>query len=306
MFPEAVGISQLILSTEPLKSAAPPRALWAGTKYSVRAVWAHRELLSLLVRREIKSRYKDSSLGFFWSLAKPLTQLLIYYVAVGKFLGADRAIPQFAIFIFTGLTIWALFSEIISSTTSSIVDNSGLVKKVYVPRELFPLAAVGSSLVNFGIQFGILTAAVLATQPPPFFGDDLWLLPLALIALILLSLAFGLFLSAANVYLRDIKHLIEVGLVVLFWASPIVYSFDMVHGALDGSFLEQVYLWNPMTVAILSFQRVFWRAGTHDTAIYWPPDLAFRLVIISIVSLALVWVAQRFFAKLEGNFAQEL
>jgi ABC-2 type transport system permease protein len=296
-----------------LESASPPRAFWAGTKYSVKAIWAHRELLGLLVGRELKARYKDSSLGFIWTLIRPLTQFFIYYIAVGKFLGAERAVPQYAIYIFSGLTLWVLFSEIIGTATSSIVSNSGLVKKVYIPRELFPLASVGSATVNFLIQFGILIVAVLVTQAAPFFSTVVWQVPLAIIDVLIFSLAIGLLLSAANVYLRDVKHLVDVGLLVLFWASPIVYPFTAVHNVLKGNLLEQIYLWNPMTVGILAFRHGMWRAGSFPFVSngkvlhnYWPPDLLSHLVITTIGGIILLWIAQRVFARLEGNFAQEL
>lgn len=300
-----------------LVTAAPPREFWAGTVYSVKALWRYRELLNLLVRRELKSRYKDSSLGFIWTLIRPLTQLLIYYIAVGTFLGAQRAVPNYAVFVFSGLTVWTMFNEIVQSSTSSIVNNAGLVKKVYIPRELFPLAATGSALVNFGIQLGILIIAIFATAGPPFFGPQLWAVPVAFVALLFFSFAIGLLLAAVNVYLRDMKHLIEVGMLVLFWASPIVYPFTAVHTALKGNWLEQIYLWNPVTVAVLTFQHGLWRAGSHPFVTgtgaakvthitYWPPDLDLRLIVVLVVSAALVWVAQRVFARLEGNFAQEL
>ena len=270
--------------------------------YSVKAVAAHRELLGLLVQREIKARYKDSSLGFLWSLFRPLTQLAIYYVAIGKFLGAERQIPEFAIFVFTGLTVWGLFSEILSSSTSSIVSNAGLIKKVYVPREIFPLSAVGSASFNFVVQFTILLAAAFLVGRPPI-TPGLVLVPFALIVIVLFAFAVGLLLSAVNVYLRDVQHLVEVLLLVLFWASPIVYSYEFVHDALRGSWLEQLYLANPVTVVVLTFQRAIWAAGADQT---WPPDLLLRLALTGAASLAFLWVAQRIFARLEGNFAQEL
>ncbi|WP_279433481.1 ABC transporter permease [Agromyces protaetiae] len=104
----------------------------------MREIWQYRELLGRLVKREVKVRYKDSSLGIVWSLFRPLVQLLIYYFAIGQVLGAARSVPDFGIFVFIGLTMWALFSEIISTSTTSIVANAGLVKKVYLPREIFP------------------------------------------------------------------------------------------------------------------------------------------------------------------------
>lgn len=285
-----------------LVTAGPPPGWIAGSVFSVRAVWQRRELLGLLVRREIKARYKDSSLGLVWSLLRPLTQLLIYYVAIGKFLQAERNVPDFAIFVFTGLTVWALFSEVLSGSTSSIVSNAGLIKKVYLPREIFPLSSVGSALFNFAVQFTILLIATVAFGRAPLHSD-LAYLPLALVVVLLFSFSLGLLLSAVNVYLRDFQHLIEVMLLVLFWASPITYSYTLVHQVLQGNIIEQIYLWNPVTLVVMGFQKAMWISGAGET---WPPDLGIRLAVVGVLSLVLLWVAQRVFARLEGNFAQEL
>jgi ABC-2 type transport system permease protein len=286
----------------PLVTAGPPKGLLAGTSYSIRAIWGNRELLNLLVRREIKSRYKDSSLGLLWSLFRPLTQLLIYYVAIGKFLRAEQSVPDYAIFVFTGLTVWALFAEVLSGSTTSIVANSGLIKKVYLPREIFPLASVGSAMFNFAVQFAILFVATVTLNRGPWHYQILYL-PLALVVVLLFSFSLGLLLSAVNVYLRDFQHLVEVLLLILFWASPIVYSYKLVHKALNGSWIEQIYLANPVTLVVMGFQKAMWLAA--DTEI-WPPNLPLRLVIVGLLSIVLLWVAQRVFARLEGNFAQEL
>ena len=156
----------LRLAAEPLREAGPRPGFTTGTLASLRDIAAHSELMGFLVRRELKARYKDSSLGFIWSLIRPLAMLIIYYVALGRFLGAARSTPDFAIFIYTGLTAWGLFNEILTVGTASIVANSGLIKKVYLPREVFPLSAVGSAVFSFLIQLGILVAAtIIATRP---------------------------------------------------------------------------------------------------------------------------------------------
>src|SRR6188768_2322580 len=141
------------LAMEPLRTTGPAD----GTSRQLRDIWAHRQLLDMLIRRELKARYKDSTLGFVWSLMRPLALLLIYFIALGQFLGAARAIPDFAIFVYTGLTAWGLFADTVTAGTASIVSNGGLIKKVYFPREIFPLSALGSSLFNFAIQIVILT-----------------------------------------------------------------------------------------------------------------------------------------------------
>jgi len=269
---------------------------------AVREIWGRRELLGMLVRRELKARYRDSSLGALWSLIRPLTMLLIYYVAIGKFLGAERSIPQFAIFVFTGLTVWQLFNEIVVGATRSIVDNASLIKKIYLPREIFPLAAVGSALVNFAIMFVVLLAATLVLGQPPRL-EALWTVPAGFIMLVLFSFALGLLAAALNVYFRDVQHLVEIVLLILFWASPIVYSYQQVHSILQGGWIEQVYLANPVTTVVLYFQQGMWAAGPSDGM---PEGSLLRLLIAFVVSVVLLWAAQRVFARLEGNFAQEL
>lgn len=288
--------------SQPLVVASPPRGLIAGTKYSLNALKAQRELVGLLVQREIKSRYKDSALGVVWSLFRPLVQLMIFYIAVGKFLGAERSIPEFAIFVFAGLTAWGLFYEVLQGATGSIVSNAGLIKKVYLPREIFPLAATGSALFNFGVQFVVLLAATVVLGRAPLTLEFFYA-PLAAVLLLAFAFAIGLLFSAVNVYFRDMQHLVEVLLLVLFWASPIVYSYEFVHKLLQGNWLEQIYLANPITIGVMGFQRGMWIAGTDQM---WPPDLTLRMVLLTFLSIALVWVSQRIFARLEGNFAQEI
>ena len=286
----------------PLHAAGPQPGFVRGTVTSLRDIYAYRELLGLLVRRELKSRYKDSTLGFFWSLMKPLSQLLIYYVALGKFLGAERSIPDYAIFVFTGLTAWQLFSEILSGCTASIVANGGLVKKIYLPREVFPLSMVGSALFNFFIQLGILLLATFVVRKPPW-STDLLYVPLGLLVLLLWATAAGFFLAAVNVYLRDVQYLVEILLMVLFWTAPTVYSWEQVHNVIGNGALGRLYDANPLTNVILAFQRAFWVAGDDRPG---PPHIWLNLVVLSVVGLVLLWVCQRIFTRLQNNFAQEL
>lgn len=290
------------LAAEPLVPAGPVSGFVGGTADSVRGVWRYRELLDLLVKRELKSRYKDSALGFLWSLIRPLTQLLIYYIAIGQFLGAARSIPDFAIYIFTGLTAWGLFSDIISTGTGSIVANGGLVKKIYLPREVFPLSVIGSAFFNFIIQLVILViAALLASEPPSLVGWGYVLLGTLLLLIYATAAAF--LLSAINVYLRDVQYLVEVALMVGFWLSPIVYAWSFVHDALQSELLNNLYLANPVTLAVLAFQRGLWVAGA---AVPQPTDLGLRIVIALAIGLPILWLCQRVFARLQSNFAQEL
>jgi ABC-2 type transport system permease protein len=294
----------------PMEQVGQKSGFVHGTRRSLVDVWAHRELLGLLVRRELKARYKDSSLGIVWSLFRPLAQLLIYYFAIGQVLGAARATPDFAIFVFIGLTMWGLFSEIVMGSTTTILANAGLVKKVYLPREIFPLSAIGGALFNFLVQVVVLAIAIVLLATVPFAWNlNLLLAPLAVVTLVVFATAIGLILSAINVYLRDTQHLVEIAIVILFWASPIVYSYTFVHKLLAGNWLEQLYLANPVTITVIAMQKALWAAGETSTGVYaqvWPDHLGIRLIITLIISIVLLWLSQRVFARLQGNFAQEL
>ena len=274
-----------------------------GVIASLKEIFSNREMLALLIRRDLKSRYKDSALGFLWTLVRPLTQLFIYYIVIGKFLSAERGIPDFAIYVFTGLTAYGLFSEIVSSGTSSIVGNAGLIKKIYLPREIFPLASVGSALFNFLNQLLILVVATIALGVFPVTIDIVYFVP-ALLVLLVFGTAFGVLLAAVNVYLRDVQYLVEVLLLLALWASPIVYSWEMVKEFLGQGLALEIYTNNPITLSVLGFQRALWTGG--QGVVETPGDLMMRLGIAFVVGLMLLLVSQRVFARLQGNFAQAL
>lgn len=267
-------------------------------------LWSRKDLLRLLIDREIRAKYKGSAFGILWSLAKPLTQLLIYFIAIGQILGAARSIPGFAVFVFVGLTAWSLFSEIVSQSSTAIISNGGIIKKVNVPRELFPLSVVGTSFFNFLIQVSILGLAVLIVGAFPN-PADFWILFPAITIIMLFSTGLAYLVSAINVYVRDLQHLIDVAIAVLFWLSPMVYSFKLVKQGLQIPWLIDIYLANPMTVAVLGFQRALWAEGQNDNANF-PDHLMIRMAIMIVVGIVFVGISQVVFRRLQNNFAQEI
>ena len=297
-----------LLKQDELRLVGASPGFVRGTFDSVRQLFGRRELLWLLTKRELTARYKDSSLGLVWSLFRPLAQLLIYYFAIGVVLGASRSVPDFAVFVFIGLTSWGLFSEIVSLSTVSIVGNAGIVKKVYLPAEVFPLSSVGSALFSFGVQLVILLAATIVLGVVPL-TPDLAYAPLAFLVILVFATAVGILLAALNVYFRDVQHIIEVLIVMLFWASPIVYSYTYVHNAIGGTFLEQLYLANPITSAVIGMQKAFWVSGSTATGKLeqvFPENLTTLLLVSLAVSVVLLWLSQRIFTRMQKNFAQEL
>ncbi|MEV8266693.1 ABC transporter permease [Microbacterium sp. NPDC076911] len=294
------------LASEPLIPVTAAKTGLPGVGRSIREIYAHRHLLGLLVRRDVKSRYKDSALGLLWTLINPIVQLIVYYTVMGQFLGAARGIDDFALYIFSGLTIFVLFSEIVSGGTGSIVNNAGLVKKVYVPREIFPLASVGSGSFTFAMQVVVLTLACVVLGAPPFTVDLFYFLPSVLLVLVY-GTALALLLSAMNVYLRDMQYLTQILLMLSMWSSPIVYGWTMVRDsfALFGfpSWAIEVYSTGPLTLAVLGFHKAFWVAGEPTD---YPSHLLLRMVIVGAIGIVLLWLSQRAFTRMQGNFAQEL
>lgn len=302
------------LSAEPLRETGRRGNFLTGFPIAIGEIWQRRELLDLLIKREIKARYKDSALGFVWGLVRPLTQLLIYYLVLGHFLGAARNIPDFAVFIFAGLTLYGLAAEIIGAMTASIVGNAGLVKKVYLPREIFPLAAAGSTGFNFLMQLVVLLAAAMVSGSLVLGWHFLYAIA-AVVVVVVWSMALGLAMSALNVYLRDMQYLIEVIVMLLMWASPIVYFWQFVGDAFGQfglpAWLAEAYLANPLTLGVLGFQAAFWAPGAVGTdqfpdAVPFPEHLMLRMVLAAVLGLIALFLAQRLFSRLQGNFAQEL
>ncbi|MGH9181961.1 MAG: ABC transporter permease, partial [Acidimicrobiales bacterium] len=145
------------------------------------AIWRYRELLAGLVRKELKVKYKNSALGFFWSMLNPALYLVVFYVVFVKILRAG--IPEFPIYLLSGLLVWNLFSTSLSAATGSVVGNSAIVKKVAFPREILAMASVGASLVHFFLQAVVLLGALAVFRHTPSF-TYMALLPVALVTLL--------------------------------------------------------------------------------------------------------------------------
>ena len=274
-------------------------------------IWVFRELLVSMVRKELRIKYKNSVLGFLWSLLNPALYLVIYYIVFQKIL--KNNMPLFAIFLLCGLLVWNFFSNALSSATTTVVNNAGIVKKVAFPREILAMASVGAALIFFFLQACVLILALAIFQVIPALGY-IWLIPLALIALLFFAGALAIALSAINVYLRDTQHLLELVLLAWFWATPIVYPFQELGVRLSGKHLLWLYFLNPVTVVVLTFQRALYarvsyvNAGTVQPLLpaYSPEWFAIQLLIVVLVSAVMFVGALSLFGRLEGNFAEEL
>jgi ABC-2 type transport system permease protein len=297
---------------EGLRLVNAPKTFWRGTLADLRDVWAHRELLRAFTSRELRSRYKGSTLGWAWALVRPLVMLLIYGLAIGVFLGAGRAIPQFMVYIYVGLLAWGLFSVIVMGSINSVVANGTLLSRASFPRLLLPLSVLLAALVDFVLQASVLLVGYLVFRDLPSAVDLLWFPP-ALFVLILTGLGVGLFFAAVNVYVRDVAFLVDISLQVGFWLTPILYSYgQVVRGAQDfglaGDVVTRIYMLNPMANVAFGFHRALWPGGSsaEAAAFVFPGRLDLRLLVFSAVAVLIAWFGMRVFVRLSGNFGQEL
>lgn len=272
----------------------------------LRELFAHREVLVNLTRKELKVKYKSSVLGILWSMLNPLMYLVVFFLVFKLFLQND--IPDFHIYLLSGLLAWTFFSTSVQGATNSVVGNGPLVTKVAFPREILPLSSIGSSMVNFFFQFIVLMAVMVAFTYV-FLGPSVVLLPLALAVLLVFSVAVGLATSALNVRYRDTAHLVELGLLAWFWLTPVIYPAIIVLER--GSFTWRLYQLNPLVTITLGFQRALYgprrlpdgRGVLPDPGVAW---YAIRLGLVGLAAVVLLYLTWRLFYRRSGDFAEEL
>lgn len=275
-----------------------------GSGGGLTQVVRRRYLLRLLVHKELRQRYHGSVLGMGWSYMKPAVQFGVFYFVIGVFLKMNRNIENYAVYLFAGIVVMNFFNEAFSNATRSITDNHALVKKIYLPRELFPVASVVVSFVHFVPQLVVLLVGCFASGWRPG--------PLQLLAgiggFVLLAgfaLGLGLIFGALNVLYRDFENLVDLILVVATWASPVLYTWTLVTEAIGQGWLWRVYQSNPLTSVVEIFHWTFW-APTTGSAVVMPPNFGVFVTIAAAIAVGTLVVGQLIFRRLDGRFAQEL
>ncbi|MBD3690086.1 ABC transporter permease [Nanchangia anserum] len=267
-------------------------------------VFRKRFLLNLLVHKELRVRYRGSILGMIWSYAKPATQFLVFYFAIGVFMQMNRNIENYIVYMFAGVVIINYFSEAFGNCTRSLVGNQDLVKKIYLPRELFPCSSVIVAIIHFLPQVAILIIGALVMGWRP--GVTNIAAVFAGFAIVtVFALGLGLLGAALNVLYRDTENFVDLILMVVTWASPVLYRTHMVEDTLGSGWLMTVYNLNPLTPAVELFHYGFWSAteGITDPV---PPHLVMWSVIALAVSFLFLVIGEATFRHFDGRFAQEL
>lgn len=284
-----------------------------GKSRGLLSLWRHRHLLMLLVRKELRVRYRGSFLGLLWSYVKPGVQFAVYFYALGEFLQLRELLPPFAVYLFAGTVAINLFSETFGNATRAITMNAALVKKIYLPRELFPVSMLLVALVHFIPQIVILSIAAWATG---WVGGivQIGAALAGFLILAILGLGMGMFFGALNVAFRDLENVVDLILMIATWTSPVLYSWIMVKDALQNSSSigYALYMYNPLTVATELFHVAFWYPQaklSYDLPVekYVVPPQLDQMTLVGFV-IATLWlvVGQLTFRAVEGRFAQEL
>lgn len=262
-------------------------------------LYNYRELIQALAWKNIVVRYKQAYLGILWAVLKPVLLMLIFTL-VKSFVGIETGDIPYPILTFAALLPWVFFQESVSEGVASVTGNAPLIKKIYFPREVFPLTAMVTKLIELSISFFILAVMMIYYKMMPTVYV-LWV-PVIILYTMFVALTISLFGAAINVYYRDVGQALPVALSLLMYGSPVIYPLSLVQKRLlveqaAGSWsdtLYTIYTLNPLAGIIDGFQRVMLRGV--------PPD--FDSMMPGFVAVVLVFpISYHFFKRAESWFA---
>lgn len=248
----------------------------------------YRRMLVTTVRKDLRSRYRGSFLGFLWTFINPLLQLIIYSIVFPYLLRNNQ--ENYPMFIFIGLLPWIYFTSSVVGATSTIVSNGNLVKKIYFPRLILPISVSATGLMNFLFSLCIAVPALLITgvKLTPYA----LLLPVVMLSQFIFVTALGILLSALYVYMRDLEHIVSVLMLAWFYLTPVVFGLDI--------FPEEVaarLLYNPMTQYVVAYRNVLLYGCAPDPT---------GFLTVTLASVVLFILSVYIFGRLQKSFAEEL
>lgn len=262
--------------------------------HCLKTLFSYHTLIYYLTVRELKARYKNSVLGFVWSLLNPLAMMFVF-TAVFTFLAPGHDLPNYPIYILCGLLAWNFHSAGLIASTNSIVGSSNLVKKVYFPREVLPIAAVLAQLVNFLLALLVLFAVLLILRMP--FSRWLWVLPFVILLQTLFTIGIGLILSTLNVFYRDTGIVLDVIILAWFFLTPVFYPLDILPPnysvlGVELNVHRLMYILNPTASQINAYRDILYWGYRTDMFFF------LRTAITSISTLAIgYWIFHQFSSR---------
>ena len=253
-------------------------------------LWRYRELFYIFAWRDIKVRYKQTILGIAWVLLQPVTSMFIFTVFFGKLAKISSDGLPYSLFVLIGLVFWGFFSNTLTHAASSLIENEGIIKKIYFPRLILPLSAITTGLVDFGVSFILLLLVAF------YFGYIPSLLAIAIIplGLIIASLGaagLGLFLAAFNVKYRDVRYILPFFIQLLIFLTPVIYPLSIV-----GHLNRLLVAINPMAGVIESARKVISGSILID----------YQILTISLVSSILLFIAGLYYFRSTEKFFADI
>ena len=255
----------------------------------LRELYQYREMIVSLVRKDLKGRYKGSVLGFLWTFLNPLLQLLVYTMVFSVIL--KSGIPNYYLHLFVALVPWIFFASSLTTGAKLVLDQKNMIKKIYFPREVLPVAYTLSSFCNMLFSFLIIFLVIAVMRLGVNLPALLWLIPVMLIQLVLV-LGMNLITSAVTVYIRDLEHIMGVLSMAWMYLSPVVYGIDFVQKS-----WKHWYLINPMAPLILAYRDILYYKRAPQ-----PQLLGLALAVTLPVLAAGILI----FSRLQRRFAEEL
>ncbi len=256
---------------------------------NIKEIFSYREMINAFIRRDLRGRYKGSVLGFLWTFVNPLLQLCVYSVVFSLILRVDK--PKYYLFLFVALIPWIFFSSSVQGGSTCIIAYKDMVKKIYFPREVLPIATVTTNFVNMLLCFIVIFAVVIFSGTP--------LNPLAILCLIpvlaveyILALGMALLVAGITVYLRDMEHILGIVLMAWQYLTPVLYEFEMIPEK-----FRFVFSLNPMTPIISACREILYYSRV--------PNLT-TLISAFIMGVAVLVIGWFVFSKLKRRFAEEL
>ncbi|HSW15811.1 MAG TPA: ABC transporter permease [Ramlibacter sp.] len=260
-------------------------------KHYWRDLWASRELLGMMVWRDVVVRYKQTAMGLSWALLRPLATMLVFTFIFGKLANLPSHGAPYALLVFAGLLPWLFFSAAFSDASNSVIGNANIVSKIYFPRLIIPVSAVLVGMVDFALAMLVYLVMSFIYGHPP--GWQVVMLPLFLVHLCLFILACGLWVSALGVWYRDFRHLLPVLLQLGAYLSPVGFASSLVSER-----WYMLYALNPMVGLIDAFR---WCLLGDGQPLRWA-----SVALSVLITFLLLLPGVRFFRRHEHNFADAL
>lgn len=278
---------QLSLATaEPPVVRIQPSRGWIALQ--LRELWFYRELIYFLIWRDVKVRYKQTMLGAAWAIIQPFFTMIVFTLFFGTLGGFNKTVPiNYSIYTYAALVPWTFFANGLSQASNSLVGNANLIKKVYFPRLVVPIAAVLSGIIDFVLAFIVLIGMMLYYNVLPT-ADILWL-PFFLLLALATSLGVGLWLSALNVEFRDVRYVVPFLIQIWQFASPIAYPSSIVPER-----WRAIYGINPIAGVVEGFRWALLGTGEAPGPI---------VLVSTLAALAILVSGAFYFRRMEKTFA---